>query len=44
MLRKMIFAAGMGYVARRFMGGRRGLGSPRSGFGFPMRRRSMTGF
>ena len=43
MLRRMIFAAGMGYLARRFMGNRGGMGYSRSGMGFPsMRRRSLT--
>jgi hypothetical protein len=43
MLRRILFTAGMGYLARRFMGGRgRGSGM---GLGFPStRRRSMTGY
>lgn len=44
MLRRIIFAAGMGYMTRRFMGGRRSMGRSGMGLGFPMRRRSMTGF
>ena len=39
MLRKLLFGAGMAYMARRFMGGRRGMATayPRSGFGFGRR-------
>lgn len=35
MLRKLIFGAGMAYMARRFFGGRRSMAtsSPRTGFG-----------
>lgn len=44
MLRRLLFTAGAGYLARKFMGGRRNSGSRRSGFGSPLRRRGMMGF
>ena len=39
MLRKLIMGAGMAYMARRFMGGRRTMapGTTRGGFGFGRR-------
>jgi hypothetical protein len=39
MLRKLIMGAGMAYMARRFMGGRRGMapGMSRGGLGFGRR-------
>lgn len=41
MLRRLIFAAGMGYLTRRLMGGGRRMSPGYGGMGIGMRRRGM---